>query len=77
MSEHAQNDDQTGDESGSAPQPDSSGARRAWGATGITFFMVGVVFSLTMPDNIALGITFLALGVVFFSLAGRPKGGVL
>jgi hypothetical protein len=39
-------------------------------ATGITFFAVGVVFTITMPDNIALGITFLGLGVVFFSLAG-------
>ncbi len=45
----------------------------AWGATGITFFMVGVVFTLTMPDNIALGITFLALGVVFFTLAGTQR----
>lgn len=45
----------------------------AWGASGITFFMVGVVFTLTMPDNIALGITFLALGVVFFTLAGTQR----
>lgn len=51
----------------------SRGARMAWGATGITFFMVGVVFTLTMPDNIALGITFLALGVVFFTLAGTQR----
>jgi len=44
-------------------------------ASGITFFAVGVVFSLTMPDNIALGITFLGLGVVFFSLAGTGAAG--
>lgn len=42
-------------------------------ASGITFFSVGVVFTLTMPDNIALGITFLGLGVVFFSLAGSGR----
>lgn len=42
-------------------------------ASGITFFSVGVVFTLTMPDNIALGITFLGLGVVFFSLAGSQR----
>lgn len=51
----------------------SAGARGAWSASGITFFMVGVVFTLTMPDNIALGITFLALGVVFFSLSAGPR----
>ena len=56
--------------------PDRSGsrqARMAWSASGITFFLVGVVFTLTMPDNIALGITFLAVGVVFFSLAGTQR----
>lgn len=54
----------------------SSAARGAWSASGLTFFLVGVVFTLTMPDNIALGITFLALGVVFFSLsAGRRAPG--
>lgn len=42
-------------------------------ASGITFFSVGVVFTVTMPDNIALGITFLGLGVVFFSLAGAGR----
>lgn len=42
-------------------------------ASGITFFSVGVVFTVTMPDNIALGITFLGLGVVFFSLAGSGR----
>lgn len=51
----------------------SRGARMAWGSTGITFFMIGVVFTLTMPDNIALGISFLALGVVFFTLAGTSR----
>lgn len=51
----------------------SRGARMAWGSTGITFFMIGVVFTLTMPDNIALGITFLGLGVVFFTLAGTQR----
>lgn len=51
----------------------SSAARGAWMASGITLFAVGVVFSLTMPDNIALGITFLGLGVVFFSLAGSKR----
>ncbi len=54
----------------------SAGARGAWSASGFTFFLVGVVFTLTMPDNFALGITFLALGVVFFSLsAGRRAPG--
>ncbi|MFN4001506.1 hypothetical protein [Microcella sp.] len=51
----------------------SAGARGAWMASGITFFSVGVVFTVTMPDNIALGITFLGLGVVFFSLAGSGR----
>lgn len=51
----------------------SRAARTAWSASGITFFLVGVVFTLTMPDNIALGITFLAIGVVFFTLAGSPR----
>lgn len=62
-----------GDGGGSDDRSGSRGARMAWGATGITFFMVGVVFTLTMPDNIALGITFLALGVVFFTLAGTQR----
>ncbi|MBA4247267.1 MAG: hypothetical protein C0444_03105 [Microbacterium sp.] len=48
----------------------NSAARGAWMATGITFFAVGVVFTIVMPDNIALGITFLGVGVVFYSLAG-------
>ena len=48
-------------------------ARGAWISSGITFFTVGVVFTLTMPGNIALGITFLGLGVVFFSLAGTRR----
>ncbi|MDX2025808.1 hypothetical protein [Microcella sp.] len=51
----------------------NAAARGAWMATGITFFSVGVVFTVVMPDNIALGITFLGLGVVFFSLAGTTK----
>jgi hypothetical protein len=51
----------------------SSAARGAWVASGITFFMVGVVFTLTMPDNFALGITFLSLGVVFFSLSATQR----
>jgi uncharacterized RDD family membrane protein YckC len=51
----------------------SAAARGAWMASGFTFFAVGVLFSLTMPDNIALGITFLGLGVVFFSLAGSKR----
>jgi hypothetical protein len=48
----------------------NAAARGAWMAVGITFFAVGVVFTIVMPDNIALGITFLAVGVVFYSLAG-------
>lgn len=48
-------------------------ARGAWMASGLAFFAVGVAFSITMPDNIAMGITFLALGVVFFSLAGAGR----
>lgn len=71
MSEHPPDesvpDDAPRDRSGSAA------ARGAWMASGITFFAVGVVFTLTMPDNIALGITFLSLGVVFFSLAGSQR----
>ncbi|MDX2026534.1 hypothetical protein [Microcella sp.] len=51
----------------------NAAARGAWMAVGITFFSVGVTFSVVMPDNIALGITFLGLGVVFFSLAGSAK----
>lgn len=51
----------------------NSAARGAWMATGITFFVVGVVFTIVMPDNIALGITFLGVGVVFYSLAGSAK----
>ena len=31
----------------------NSAARGAWMATGITFFVVGVVFTIVMPDNIA------------------------
>jgi len=42
-------------------------------ASGITFFAVGVVFTIVTPDSIALGITFLGLGVVFFSLAGSAR----
>lgn len=52
---------------------ESSGGRLAFMSLGLTFFIVGVVFSLTMPDNIALGITFLALGVVFFTMSGRKQ----
>lgn len=52
----------------------NSAARGAWMATGITFFAVGVVFTIVMPDNIALGITFLGVGVVFYSLAGSFAG---
>lgn len=51
----------------------NAAARGAWMAVGITFFSVGVTFTVVMPDNIALGITFLGLGVVFFSLAGTNK----
>jgi hypothetical protein len=51
----------------------SSAARGAWVASGLTFFLVGVVFTLTMPDNVALGITFLGLGVVFFSLSATQR----
>lgn len=51
----------------------NAAARGAWMAVGITFFVVGVVFTIVMPDNIALGITFLGVGVVFFSLAGTNK----
>ncbi|UYN84482.1 MAG: hypothetical protein KIT89_04630 [Microcella sp.] len=51
----------------------ASGGRLALMSLGLTFFIVGVVFSLTMPDNIALGITFLALGVVFFTISGRKQ----
>jgi len=53
----------------------NSTARTAWTGSGIAFFTVGVVFTLTMPDNVALGIAFLALGVVFFSLSSTPGGG--
>lgn len=53
----------------------NSTARTAWMGSGIAFFTVGVVFTLTMPDNVALGIAFLALGVVFFSLSSTPGGG--
>ena len=42
-------------------------------ASGITFFMVGVLFTFVMPDNFAIGITLLGLGVVFFSLAGTRR----
>ena len=35
--------------------------------------VVSAGFTVVMPDNIALGITFLGLGVVFFSLAGTNK----
>ena len=51
----------------------SSAARGAWAASGLTFFIVGVAFTLTMPDNFAIGITFLALGVVFFSLSATQR----
>lgn len=84
VSEHPENEvDPTPEPSREQPpepspeqSPDRSGsrqARMAWSASGITFFLVGVVFTLTMPDNIALGITFLAVGVVFFSLAGTQR----
>ena len=58
---------------GMSDKSGSRAARGAWVASGITFFMVGVVFSLTMPENFALGITFLALGVVFFSLSATQR----
>lgn len=80
VSEHPENEaDPTPEpsrEQSPEASPDRSGsrqARMAWSASGITFFLVGVVFTLTMPDNIALGITFLAVGVVFFSLAGTQR----
>lgn len=72
VSEHPENEADPTPE----PQPDRSGsqaARGAWAATGITFFAVGVAFTIVMPDNIALGITFLGVGVVFFSLAGTQR----
>ena len=72
------NDDTTPEasESSAEEQEQANGnaaARGAWMAVGITFFAVGVVFTIVMPDNIALGITFLGVGVVFFSLAGTNK----
>lgn len=51
----------------------SSTARKAWMAGGITVFAIGVVFTLTMPDNVALDITALGLGVVLFSVAGARR----
>ncbi len=45
----------------------------AWAATGIMLFAVGVLFTLTMPDNIALGIVFLSVGVVFYALSGTQR----
>lgn len=76
VSEHPAQESTPDDAVASEAAPDRSGsaaARGAWMSTGITFFSVGVVFTLTMPDNIALGITFLGLGVVFFSLAGSRR----
>jgi hypothetical protein len=67
------NDDLTpepSEASADAQAQGNSAARGAWMALGITFFAVGVVFTIVMPDNIALGITFLGVGVVFYSLAG-------
>ncbi|MDO9590949.1 MAG: hypothetical protein Q7J04_07395 [Microcella sp.] len=51
----------------------SAAARGAWIASGLTFFLVGVIFTLTMPDSFAIGITFLGLGVVFFSLSATQR----
>lgn len=73
MSEHPETGSDREPEGNADDRSGSRGARLAWSSTGITFFMVGVVFTVTMPDNIALGITFLAVGVVFFSLAGSPR----
>ena len=51
----------------------SSAARGAWMASGLAFFVTGVAFTVAMPDNIVMGITFLGLGVVLFSLAGTQR----
>ena len=42
-------------------------------ASGLAFFVTGVAFTVAMPDNIVMGITFLGLGVVLFSLAGMQR----
>lgn len=62
---------------GSPPSPpdarERQAARAALLAIGITFFGIGVVFTLVIPDNIALGITFLLVGFVLFWAGGMPK----
>lgn len=58
--------------------PDGEAGRSAWAAAtpaiGIVFFLVGIVFWLTM-DFLAAGIPFVVLGIVFMGtgFAGRSK----
>lgn len=71
-----ENDDTTpeaSEPSAEEPPPSDPSARWLWMILGITFFAVGVTFTIVMPDNIALGVTFLGVGVVFYSLAGSAK----
>lgn len=53
----------------------SRAARTAWMVSGLAFFIVGVILTLTDPDNVVFGVTFLALGVVFYSLSGMTRSG--
>jgi hypothetical protein len=62
-------------ESTAAPRDRSGsrGIRSMWMATGVSIFGTGLIFTIAMPDNFVLGITFLGVGVVFFSLAGSKR----
>lgn len=75
MSEHPSPDESGTDESRDVAGESSRAApaRLALMASGLAFFVTGVAFTVAMPDNFAIGITFLVLGVVFYSIAGTAR----
>ena len=55
--------------------PQSRTASTVWMISGLLIFGVGVVLTLTDPDNVILGVTVLAVGAVCVSVSGMTKRG--